>query len=590
MSDTDDPASAPVQMPEPGPTPDEGETFLRPAEPAGGAAQQRWGWMREQRREATEADLAAGAVRKETAAIQEAVLKLRGLDAQGYFEVRRIGPPSLPQTEIGRVCKIRLDKLGKKSLDDEIEARCGGGEYQAIARRADHSVVPGGDVMIDIAGTPTMVSDQGREWQRRAGGVQPAKADDVDQLSRLMEVAERMGLSSAKSDSSSVALMLQKQSQDHEKWMAEEKQRRDEEREERRRKDEAEREERARRDAERMRREDEERAVRAKRDEEEREERKRRWESEQKEAQRRHERQLAEDKARFDLQIKQVEENNKRTLEMMKLQSQDRRDAQMLDPKKLKDFMSDLAITKLKETAGISEEDEPSWWQKLLSEHGGKLIEAGVDIISSRAGVRRPPAEAVAATPTMLPDPAASAPADADVEAPAAGEPPAPDAGAAAPAPTGPQGPGQQDETKALAANAATSAAISVSNFTRVLSVEMLAQRTPMASWEMPQDDNGTSLADLYERMPEPARLALQRGWMAFRGLVPPPGHSAARIIDDLLTRHPKGVEWMRSMLSIGPWAVDDDEGEGEDIEDIDMPKIPPGEPNSGDLDTGSMG
>lgn len=624
MSDHDPTTDPPPMLPNPDDSPpfldDAGEPPLGFEPPTGSPAddpqeKRRWDYMKHQRRAATEGQMEAEALRAEVGSIQNLIAKYRTTDANGYFDVRRIGPANLPPEELGRIGKLPLGKLGgKATIDEEVDKRWGAGEYVLVAKRANHVPIPGGEVTLEIAGTPKMVSEEGREWFARTYGKnrEDKKASDpVGEVGRIMELMEQSGMrrGGGGSDGGSTAmnavlLQMQESRERHDKWMLAEAKKAEAEKAAREAREQEERDERISREARRRKEEEDERLKRQKADEEEREERKARREAEaarrqkqedeereerqakrDKEAaedKRRHERQLAEDKSRFDLMLAEIQANSTRQMELMRQQIEARRDERMLDPKRIREVISDLAVDKLRNAAGLPSEDaEPDGWggtiRKLIEENGGQLIQMGVEAISKAKGRGAPAAapagpQLIQTAPQQLAGPPAAETepqgetSDVDVDV---GGAPAPDAAQ--------NGNGQpQGAKQALIAHTAQAAALSVMNFTRVLATELLAQRAPVRAWTRPQNEQGISLVDLYEDMPAPGRDAFQKGWRAFAPLVPPPTHEERDVIDELISKHPNGASWMREFIESGPWVEDEDELDDDDDGDVPVGPVAP--------------
>jgi len=569
MSNDDPTTLMPPNVPDPEATPggsdlagfEDHEPIVEPGR------REAWNFMREQKRAATEGQIEAEGIRREVSEIQNKLEAWKAGNETGFIDVRRIGPMSLPSCELGRIGKLKFAKLtDKRTLEEEILAQWGGGEYQLLARRANNTPVPNGEWIIEIAGTPTMVSDEGRKWERRQRGEdEPKQTSGMDSVERAMELVEKMKLragvgTGGGGDSTGLALLLQESQQRHDKWMREETDRRDQERADRAAREEKENAARAAREAERK-----------KLDDEEREERRKRWEADTAARQQEHERRLQQDRLEYKERIARIDAEAVRQQEIMKAQIESRRDANMLDPKRLRELVTDLTVKRISDAAGLPDADEePKGWgdtlRGLLQEHGGELIKLGVEAIGSRIVPNRAAPPAPPRSLIHTPTPAATD--EVDVE-----DVPVADA-------TPPAGATPDQTRVTLTQVTSVNVAMSVMNFTRVLAAELLSQRTPSRAWVRPQNEDGTSLADLFDDMPQIARDALPQGWQRFKVLVPPPAAGEVAVIDDLLARHPNGVAWMRAFLEVGPWVDDDSpvdfDGDGAEPITAELPPEPP--------------
>lgn len=458
--------------------------------------------------------------------------------AAGYFEIRRVGPMDLPPSERGKMGKIKLSDLKGRTLDDLIEMSWGGGEYLVIARDGNNIEAAGGRFETEIGGDIKPKSSDGRTWLRQKSAAAPAEDRDrtIDLLDRVLsERTTQPSPSGGGSDAVALSMVLRMQ-QD---FLAAQ-------REERDRREAREREERE----ERRRREDEER-----RDREQREHARREADRQEAEArQRRYDAQLAADaeerKHRFALEMENLRGERDR---LTRLAETNAGGGLGLDGiKRVREVLLDATLASVRGGIGGGADVEeasrtPESWGDVLKQialkDGGTLVTKFMDVFA-QPGARSAQAPMGSAQPIQALPGATTQSSEPEADLQQGGEP---EPISAAPVASAQQAVGEMGRI------ASAKAAGRLIAFVRLVGSEIMGQPDPETVWEAPQDENGTTLAEMYLLLPIPVQAALGRGWKAFQAACPAGAQPDIQGISAILAKHPQAVAWMRDFIANRP-------------------------------------
>ena len=511
--------------------------------------------------------------------LDEGVRRFMREDANGYFSVRRVGPQSMPESELGVLGDLSfMDFTGSETSPSAIvQSRWGGGSFLLIPKRSDGSSAEVDPVRLRVGGDPKPISKIGKKWL--ADAMRAGRTD------------EEMILRSEQPESSgqTFAMMLKILETQQE----EARRREDREREERRREDERRRQEDERRREEDERRREEDRRREEERRKEEREERERerkaeerRWEQfkADQEARRKEEREAA--RREHESNLRMIEEQNalrmkrieaeaeiasKRAdahlkLEVMRAENSATHGLGIEGLSKMQSQLGELMAKKVAKDLNLDDEKEGGGsimdamtdsarevMPDLLRIAGETLLPRLANLIPQR-GAETPPAAAPAAAPALpAPNSPRSLPAP-DVVEPDALDPVPADAAGAPPAPPAPAIVPPLDREKRMQ-QARALAIQGVIGFARPLGVIGLARPDASAAWSHEISPNGRTLADAYDAMTEQARntLAGADGWNAFTALLNRVSPEDATALTEIVAIE-GGAEWVAEFLSAGPW------------------------------------
>lgn len=493
-------------------------------------------------------------------ALADTVRKFMAAESMGYFEVERIGPPSLPEPERGVLGEIRFIEIAGEnaSVSSILRERFGGGSYMLRAKRSDNSDGEVNPVRMKISGDPIPVSEIGRSWLHNA-----------KRRGRLEEDAGYAPSGGGGDQSAQIFALMMKMMETQEERARVEREREREQRridEDRRRDAEkAAAEAAAKREADRLA---EEKARR----EREREDEKARRAQEMELFQQRMDAQMkmleADAQARIraiemqaEMQAKRAEAQLK--MDMMRAESSATSGLGIEGLSKLRTTLAEAMGKKLTEDLGLNVDEEDNSFgaivggaakevlPDLLRTAGESLLPKLAGLIPDRGGVPAP--AAAPALPGVQPVqalPGPAGPALEPVDEPDADEGPAGPGGAPAGVPAIPPVPSLEVRRK----QAQMLAIRSVLQFSRPLSVILLARPDPAAAWG--EDiGNDRTLADAYAGMTEQARSALAGpdGWPKFLGMLSKFAPDDAKALEEGAAIE-GGDTWVAAFLASGPW------------------------------------
>lgn len=477
-------------------------------------------------------------------------------ESSGYFDVERIGPAGLPESERGVLGEIRFIELTgeNSSVSAIVSQRWGGGHYMLTPKRSDNSVAEVNPVRLKVAGDPIPVSDIGRAWL--------ANARKRGKIEEDYSRPERDG--GGEQSGQMFALMLKMME------TAEERARMDRERErEERRRDEERREKEKAREAEAAAARERERIA----DEKAR----RAQEREDAEARRQQEMELFESRmasqlkmveaeatarlkaieAQADLNQKRAEANLK--IEMMRAESQATSGLGLEGLGKLRGMLSEAIGKKTIEDLGLASEDEDNSFAGIM---GNAAKEVLPDLFRTAGETLLPRLAA------MIPDRGGGAPANAlphppqvaALPGPEPVEPGAEEPAPAAPAPAAPGAIPPAPSAEVRKRQAQIVAVRAVLGFARPLSVLVLSRPAPAAAWDEEVAPDRT-LGDVYGSMPEQARAALagEDGWSKFVAMLGRFAPDDAAALTEGVADE-SGPAWVAGFLAAGPWHDDEPE------------------------------
>lgn len=454
---------------------------------------------------------------REAENLQELILRKVTADPQGRLWVTREGPSGIPTPEKGNLGHIELRRLNDKPIEDLIREQWGGGEYKWYVKGSDGALVPGLSGRMEIAGDIVPISVQGRKYLRtkqreleetdgdeeRGGGKRDAIYDLIATLAKPSQDPQSQTVALF----SGLMQMQDRMRADLEKQREEQRLRDREEQKDLQKEREAERKQR------------------------------------ELERQEEHKARIAEIRARADLEMQEQKERAKTEREMLlkNLEMQAGGGLGMDFVKKMKDFVAEIAVDKLRDQLDGHPETPASFKDaalKVFEKDGGEIAKGLLSLLSHKMGM---PAQALPGPSTI----------DAEV-----GEGEAPAEGAAEP-PAAPQ------PQAAASASASTQIALAkiaprVTAFVTLLESEMKLQTDPEAAWDADQGEE-PSLRDLYAELPGPARQALARGWNDFARVVPPTCQPALGEFAKLCRSEPPARAWLVAFLAspAAPWSAD---------------------------------
>lgn len=486
----------------------------------------------------------AEAVEKEARAIHAFIERNKAaIGANGYVEVRRVGPSELPPSERGKLGRIRMSELKGRNLADVVFEKYGGGEYQFVTKDSRNVPVPGGDFDEEIAGNIRPMSAQGEAWldrqmQRSTGATRAAedlKGDIADLKEEMRKPKDGLG-GGGLTEVLSLMLTNMERSAQREREERLDRERKDrEDREAREKRDREDREQRMEEDRERRQAEREAREKKEKEEREEREERQRRRDK-------RDEEEANDRREQFQARMKAMEQETQLRLKAMEMNAGGGLGIDTL--KRVREALVDATIDSVEAAATGGE--SKSWVdvvKDVASKDGGAIVTKFLDVIGTRGAAQAP------TTPParQLAGPAGMEPPDEEPDVDI-GDGDGPDIEGGVPA--------ASDSNAALGEQgkiAAAKAAGRVVAFARIVGSELMAQGDPEAAWEEPQDERETTLADMYAVLALPLRVALRKGWVAFTALVPESAKADCDGILAIAKKHDSAARWLRAFIASAP-------------------------------------
>lgn len=491
----------------------------------------------------------------EDQALDETVRKFIDGNPGGFFKVRRIGPPGMPQCEYGFVAKLRAQQIRDRSIEERIEDMpgAGGGEYEVTAWRSDNTPAEVPSISVQISGDPKPKSAIGRAWLRDAK--QDGREDrPVD--------APRAQPDNGFAGGGGLELMLRYL----DKQENERKAQLEIEREERKRVAEEQKQEFAlrQRELELRIQNDREAAERERADQAARN--KARIDNELEMMRQRHQAELETIRANNAVNLERAKaqiEMDKRASELRmtnglgfdSMQSIRKQMAEMFMEKEARDNgMGDDDEDDSPSIMGILKDNAPT----ILNVLQGLLLGGNAAPAEQAQQQAQPAGPALPAPQAQRALPHEQAP-DYDVpDAAPAGPAAAPQPAAPAPQAQAQPAPQSQPEaakqlSSARDASAQQLARVNVIKFARGLAVVMRTGATPEAAWGMPLDEQERTLADLFDFMPAGGKAQLQAGWPAFENVLKAIAPDDLAVLSEAVATD-AGKAWMTGFLSAGPW------------------------------------
>lgn len=455
-------------------------------------------------------------------------------EAGGVISIERRGPPGMPACEYGRVCDISCADVRSKSLEERVEAKCGGGEFRARFRRGDGALAAVAPVTFEIAGDPICKSRIGKAWLREAqrdGQETRTPESESDPMAK---------------GSGAMTMIL--------KFLGDQQQQRqfdaDRERDERKLQRERELGEMAAQ-REAAKREADAAANKLKAEQEIALERMRKEE----------EARAASQQRMFDAQIEMMGRRAEAEIEGIKINGQialERAKSELKTNERISEMkmtgglgfevltevkkgIAEMFLKSQEKTLGLEDAEDTGFLGTIgdiLKENAPRLIEMGHELVTGKPAPAHVP---------ELPAPEAPAVAVPTVDDPVAGVAiPHTD-----PAPAPVFGRAQADRAAAQIVMA------QVVGFTRPLAALMRAGPDARAAWSMELSEDGRSLEDCFARMPKNCRLALASGWDPFLQLIAGMKDDHALLVG--LAEDAERRAWIDELLACGPWVPDEE-------------------------------
>lgn len=516
----------------------------------------------------------------------------------GYFAVTRDGPAWLPDCEKGELPgRIQVTRLNTKTLQEIVRDKFGGGQFRAEARRGDNTLAGLAEIEFSVAGEPIPQTPQGRKFmQDRAE--QDERSPSAKRKEEESAIAAALRLQAEGADKH-VKAMAEMQSQNiaalERAMMSSDNAKKAEQ--EQRKNDVALQVEQMRQDAAaRDRQAAEERAAAQRRHDAEMQERRERMEREKKEYEDRRALELRQYEARMEAERAEREERRAREeherkmeriearkradasarKEMLALKYQFRLDSRRAEMdltgglgfkghKKVSTAVAsakvDATIAEIKKKAGIEDEVEEDWVDKLLQlaqEHGPGIL-AKITGTPQEAPVQQIPAQ-MQPMP-MLPMQQMQQMPVSQMTPPAqqqeAQQPPA------EPGQEPAQAPADQQQPQPAAAGRSGRQIAALRVFLHGLATIVGDRPAAEIAWETEYLDDGTTLEVAFLKMAEGDRTALETGgWETFfRGVDPALAPNEMSALQALLSTE-RGIAYLNEIGAMAPWAPDGDDEE----------------------------